>query len=481
MTTTVLPITSISVPANRQRKVFPEQEMEELKESILTEKGLMSPILVRPGKEEGHYYLVAGERRFRVISTIEVEYNFGNSKIPSGSIPVVVRNFSSDMAATEAELHENMVRLNLTWQEQAAAIAALHELKVMQNPAQKLSQTALEIDDSEHAKNSGYATANMVRKVEHSVLVAQYMHDPDVAKASTLKDATKIVTRKLEEDLLERMHKHREAKQLVRASEQSSAQQQIEAAEQSSEISSLLQSLAAPPLVTGLLEGSFTFLAGDVREKLLEIEDSSVNIIITDPPYGEGVEDFNEGAAPQPHRYTEDDYEELHELLTDQMSRICTKSAHVYIFCNSDYFPKLRDMVASKGWNTRRTPLIWYKKRGALADGLPVGYRRTYECILFAQRGSRPCSATVDDVITVTSVAKKVHAAQKPVELYQRLLDMSSVPGDCILDAFAGSGTLFHAIRDRPLKGIAIEKDPMFIEICRQAIEGIIPDMTPEL
>ena len=44
----IVPIGSIKVPDSRQRTVFPEQEMEDLKQSILSQKGLMCPILLRP-------------------------------------------------------------------------------------------------------------------------------------------------------------------------------------------------------------------------------------------------------------------------------------------------------------------------------------------------------------------------------------------------------------------------------------------------
>lgn len=477
MTTTVLAISSIEVPGNRQRKTFPEQEMEELKSSILTEKGLMCPILVRPGRDPDHYFLVAGERRFRAISTIDCEYTFGNDRIKPGNIPVVLRNFSSEMEATEAELHENIIRLNLSWQEKAEAIAALHKLRSVVNPRQTLGQTASELDDSPTTQKTGYATSTALKNVQHAILVSEHLNDPEVAKAASLKDATKIVTRKLEEEMMERLYNHRQIAQLK------AAQQKAEEAANPSPpgLADMLASLSSPSVVSNLLDTSFTLLAGDMREKIKEVADGSVNVIITDPPYGENVANFNEGAAPQPHRYSEENFRELHDTLTTEMGRLCAASAHVYIFCNVAYFTELRTGIEAKGWRVRPTPLIWYKKRGALSDGLPVGYRRSYELILFAQRGGRPCSVTADDVITVSSVAKKLHAAQKPVELYQRLLDMSAVPGDTVLDAFAGSGTIFHAVRKRAFKAIGIENDPLYIEVCNQAIEGIVPEMEPEL
>jgi len=77
----------------------------------------------------------------------------------------------------------------------------------------------------------------------------------------------------------------------------------------------------------------------------------------------------------------------------------------------------------------------------------------------------------------VPMVKFKSHAAQKPPELYTTLLKMSAVPGDTILDAFAGSGTIFLAAKTLPLiTVIGIEKDPMFQGLCELAMQGKVPD-----
>jgi len=109
---------------------------------------------------------------------------------------------------------------------------------------------------------------------------------------------------------------------------------------------------------------------------------------------------------------------------------------------------------------------------GKLSEGTGQGYSRNYEVILFATRGSRPCSRVARDVIEITADANKIHAAQKPVELYKYLLAMSAIPGDTVLDAFAGSGTIFKAARELFLTPIGIELNPKFATYCRMALEG---------
>ena len=470
----IIPLAAISTPPDRQREVFPEAAMEELKASILTMKGLMCPILVRPdAKLDGQFILVAGERRLRVIKTIQTHYAFGEQMIAPGFIPAVVKQFPNDMEVMEAELHENTIRLNLTWQERAAAIAKLHALKVMKNPQHSIGETAYILDDKTTALTTGFATANVYKRVEASLLVNKFLQegDADVQKASSLADATKIATRKIEAQLMIKLKEHREAKQALIATQPVTAEPTEELSRDEDPVGFLLRQ-----------RSECVLLEGDMREQIRNVPSGSINVIVTDPPYGEGVDDFGDAASLR-HDYSEENFEELYETLIAELPRICAPSAHIYIFCNFEYFFPLREKIAAlKGWRVRKTPLIWTKgSTGNLADGTAQGYKRSYELILYASQGKRPCSGVISDVIYFPMVRQKVHAAQKPVELYSKLLTMSAVPGDTVLDCFAGSGTIFHAAQALALKSVGIEMNPLFIEMCRLAMEGKEPNWKAEV
>ena len=57
-------VSSVDRDTNQPRVEFDKNALKELVESIKT-YGVLSPILVRPGKVPGRYQLVAGERRLR--------------------------------------------------------------------------------------------------------------------------------------------------------------------------------------------------------------------------------------------------------------------------------------------------------------------------------------------------------------------------------------------------------------------------------
>lgn len=463
MSVKLVPLESITVPEDRQRKSFPEQEMQELADSIQAPHGLFTPLFVRPSKEKGKYILVAGERRLRALSSIEKPYTFGEETVSPGYAPVVVKNLPDDITAYEAELHENLIRLNLSWQEQAEAVAKLHRLKKEQDPRHTAGMTAMLLEDSSY--EGDYASSTKYRQVNASLLVADHLNDPDVRAAKSLSAANKVISKKLEEDYLA----------LLRKKKAETPKVDPQPKEDTSVLDDLFPSDSTPvspvkkkPTTTKI----GTFYHGDMREEIKKIEDGSIQVVLTDPPYGMGVDKFNDGGSGTiGHTYSEEGFEELHEILVKELDRICTKTAHVYIFCDIDYFVTLRDMMlATEQWRVRRTPLVWDKVNGGkLSDGIPAGYRRSYELILHATRGNRPCAEVSSDVLKQVSVKGTIHGAQKPVALYKQLLKMSAVPGDKVFDAFAGSGTIFQAAKDLFLDPIGIEISDTFAGYCEMA------------
>jgi ParB/RepB/Spo0J family partition protein len=94
------------------RYVFDEEQLIELRDSI-KEHGVVQPVVVRPGEEQGRYTLVLGERRLRASKMAGKE-----------TIPALVRRLSPQQAA-EMTVLENVVREDLNPLEQAEAFRVL--------------------------------------------------------------------------------------------------------------------------------------------------------------------------------------------------------------------------------------------------------------------------------------------------------------------------------------------------------------------
>lgn len=108
---------------SQPRKVFQEEELEGLAQSI-AENGLLQPVTVR--RENGAYYLIAGERRLRACKLAGLK-----------EIPALVADCEPEDSAVLALL-ENLQRKDLQMFEQANAIVnLLREWQITQEEAAK--------------------------------------------------------------------------------------------------------------------------------------------------------------------------------------------------------------------------------------------------------------------------------------------------------------------------------------------------------
>ena len=125
------------------RRVFNEDALNDLVESI-REKGVLQPLLVRKNpKDSNCYEIIAGERRFRA-----------SKKAGLTQIPVIIKDFD-DKAALEVALIENLQREDLNAIEEAEAYVRL--LQEFTYTQEELSRVV--------GKSRSYV-ANMMRLLE---------------------------------------------------------------------------------------------------------------------------------------------------------------------------------------------------------------------------------------------------------------------------------------------------------------------------
>jgi DNA modification methylase len=87
------------------------------------------------------------------------------------------------------------------------------------------------------------------------------------------------------------------------------------------------------------------------------------------------------------------------------------------------------------------------------------GPRRQWECLLYAIKGNKQVTHIYPDVIPCQGDENLGFGAQKPVELFQNLLQRSVKPGDKVLDLFMGTGPIIPAAHNLQCEATGIEKD----------------------
>lgn len=429
-------ITSIIIDPERQRQKFDDTAQGELNESIQAQ-GLISPVIIR--MESGVPHLVAGERRIRAVSTLSilgVSIRHGGLPVPPGHIPVLDFGELSPLAQQELEYAENAYRQDLTWQENVSATERLHALRTAQAAARGESQT---INDTA-TEIFGRSDGSFRDTVKSSLVVAAHMDNQAVAKASSLKEAVKVI-RRIEET---GRREHLAAVQGTRS-----------------------------------LSERFKVYHTDCLTWMKDQPDAQFDVILTDPPYGMGADTFGDAAgrmAGIDHNYQDGESQttDLLSLCIPEWFRLAKDQAHLYIWCDIDLFPTLRELCRLAGWWTFRTPLINLKPEGGRVPWPEHGPRRSYELCLFAVKGKRPVTSIRPDYFESRLTEGNLgHGAQKPVEAYVELLKRSCRPGDTVLDSFAGTGTIFPAAAAMGVNAVGTEMAAAAYGICLERIAGL--------
>lgn len=239
-------------------------------------------------------------------------------------------------------------------------------------------------------------------------------------------------------------------------------------------------------------------------EALRVLPDSSVDLITTDPP-------FNTGVIQQDNRskisYLDrrDDYIEWMHDVVKECHRVLVPNGAMYIHLNEKVSYKIRFLVMDDifGESNWLNTIIWDFDYGGRSKKT---FARKHESVLYYAKNindytfhydmidripymapslqkdiaRREAGKPVTDVwwctICTTRGKERVsYPNQKPLKLYERMIKVSSNPGDVILDPFAGSGTTCVAAARHGRRFIGIDRNEKAMHVMhdRFKIEGI--------
>ena len=180
-------------------------------------------------------------------------------------------------------------------------------------------------------------------------------------------------------------------------------------------------------------EHGITLYCGDCRDILPLLPDKSVDLVLTDPPYGIGEDGGvarTRGKTRPNHEYGGWDSEIPSRECFDELRRVSNRQAIFGGNFFTEYLP------ASRGW------MYWRKLMGGdFADGelIWTSLDRTLREFTFPNKG-----------------LKTVHPTQKPIAVVEWLMGFFQ-PFDSVLDPFCGSGTTLVAAKQLGRKAIGIE------------------------
>lgn len=151
-----LKITNLEPNENQPRKVFDQEKLEALAQSI-KEHGVIQPIIVKK-KENGFYMIIAGERRWRAARIAGLK-----------EIPVVIKEYD-EKTITEISLIENLQREDLNPIEEAMGYERLlKDFKMTQEEiSQRVGKSRPAITNTMRILNLSPAVKKLVEQLEIS-------------------------------------------------------------------------------------------------------------------------------------------------------------------------------------------------------------------------------------------------------------------------------------------------------------------------
>lgn len=232
-------------------------------------------------------------------------------------------------------------------------------------------------------------------------------------------------------------------------------------------------------------------ICGDAVETMKQIPDSSVDLVITSPPYnlknstGNGMKDGRGGkwahAALQngyshhndcmPH----DEYVKWQRECLTQMMRVIREDGAIFYnhkWRVQDGLLQDRQDIVS-GFPVRQI-IIWRRKGGLNFNS---GYfLPTYEVIYLIAKPKfklAPKANALGDVWEITQEMNNEHPAAFPIKLIDRMV--SSTNAKIILDPFMGSGTTAISAINFDRNYIGIEISPDYCKMAETRIKRYMP------
>jgi site-specific DNA-methyltransferase (adenine-specific) len=196
---------------------------------------------------------------------------------------------------------------------------------------------------------------------------------------------------------------------------------------------------------------------------LSTLESSSVDLIITDPPY-ESLEKHRKIGTTTRLKQSKSSSNkwfsifpnDRFESLLVELYRVLKKDSHFYLFCDQETLFVIKPIAEKVGFKFWKA-IIWDK----VNIGMGYHYRSRHELILFFEKGKRKLSNLGTPDILECKRVHRGYPTEKPVALIQTLIEQSSVVGELVIDPFFGSGSTLVAAKslDREIKGNDISPD----------------------
>lgn len=421
-----LPYHSIAVDSITVGERFRKEpgDIQSLADNI-KEYGLLHPLVI-----DDDHNLLAGGRRYMAVRLL------GWEKVDCHYLREL-----DEISRRRIELSENLLRKDLTPIEQVKLTDEIRRLGILESGLTE--EQVQQIDPQDPHAQVGYSTRAIaeIRGVSPMTVV----RDLRIARAIELlpsiekMDSQSNMLKKIER-LIEDMERALEFR--VREREVQELSQHV--------------------------------LEGDSTSLICSLDTNSVDCIITDPPYGVGND--SENLSHRTAKEFDDSPEAAMALLRSigpELRRVLKPDGHLWAFFGVGLWEPTISLWKQSGFEPSDVVAVWHKSGGATGTvNWDYDLAPDWEPIILAHNRTRRLSnkrgATFIHPPDLGS--SRLHPNQKPIALIKELINLSTRPGDIILDPFAGSGAVAVAAKELGRQYIVMELDPRYVQIIKERL-----------
>ncbi len=240
----------------------------------------------------------------------------------------------------------------------------------------------------------------------------------------------------------------------------------------------------------------------DCIEGMRMLPDDSVDLIITDPPYGIDYQSNWGRDGRRLKKIKNDDNLNWFDDFCKESFRVLNDNTALYCFTRFDVYPRMYQSLVSAGFIVKNLLVLQKGQKGGNGD-LQAQYANDCELLIYANKGRRKFNKTnlvrtdgrkgaseyrtrlpnvwfdtsynsfpKSTVNIVHQTGEVIHPTQKNVELIEWLLLISSDVDSIVLDSFMGSGTTAVAAARTGRKFIGFELEREYVELAHIRLDG---------
>ena len=213
------------------------------------------------------------------------------------------------------------------------------------------------------------------------------------------------------------------------------------------------------------------------------LADGSVDLLLTDPPYGISRRYTCENQIPRRLRRDGSDFIMPRGYFGEWDAGVDPQAwtdvvlpkvrGWAVTFCAQAQIGEYCDILTAHGF-VAVGPMVWQK-----TNPVPFNHQHkpinAWEAIVVGKRSGTAFNGRLVHNVFLSkspSPQQRIHPTQKPLPLIGQFVDLFSAPGGLVLDPFAGSATTVVAARERGRRVIAYEKDPLIFGLAAERLSA---------